>query len=152
MALEKLRDQLSPEMVHLLQGKTLVLIQAFDKSIQKNISSALSWVFAINEKTIRFAIDHKSYLLEILESNPNILLNFIGLESVYAVAGHASIKVRKTEGLTLKLAFVEVEVEEVRDINFYGSKIVQNPAFIKTYNEDLAIKLDKEVHDALVSL
>ncbi len=152
MALEKVRDKLSPEMVSLLQGKTLVLIQVFDRSTEKNISSALSWVFAINENTIRFAVDHKSYLLEILESNPSITLNFIGLESVYSVAGNAAIKVRKTEGLTLKLALVEVQVEEVRDINFYGSKIVQNPEFIKTYNEDLVIKLDKEVHNALISL
>ncbi len=143
---------LSQEMINLLQGKTLVLIQVFDSKNNKVISSAMSWVFAINENTVRFALDSKSFILSILDENPQVVLNVIGIESVFSISGLAKIKVRETEGLTLKLGLVDIDVDEVRDINFYGSKITQNPLFIKTYNEKLIEKLDREVQDALLNL
>lgn len=46
----------------------------------------------------------------------------------------------------------EVQVEEVRDIIFYGGKVVTNPAFVKNYNADLAKKLDNEVKEAIFSI
>ncbi|WP_134700744.1 hypothetical protein [Ammoniphilus sp. YIM 78166] len=143
---------LSQEMISLLQGKTLVLLQVFDSKHNKVISSAMSWVFATNENTVRFALDSKSYILGLLDDNPHVVLNVIGIESVFSISGMAKIKVRETEGLTLKLGLVDLDVEEVRDINFYGSKITQDPQFIKTYNEKLIEKLDREVENALLNL
>lgn len=148
----KTQEVLSEEMINLLQGKTLVTIHLYDQKNKKVISSALSWVFAINEKTIRFALDSKSFILDILTEDPSIVLSFIGLESVFSITGKARIKVKQTEGLTLKLGLVEVEVQDVRDINFYGSKIIQDPKFIKTYNSNLIEKLDREVLDAITNI
>ncbi|MET3289080.1 UNVERIFIED_CONTAM: hypothetical protein ABID98_001650 [Brevibacillus sp. OAP136] len=106
-------------------------------------------MYAITEKTVRFAIDAKSEFVSMLENDPNLVLTFIGVESVYSINGKATVKSRQTEGTTLKLAVLEVDVEEVRDIMFYGGKVVTEPAFIKTYNAELAKKLDQEVKDVI---
>ena len=145
-------NTLSPEAVQLLQGQTVVILNLADKANDRIYTSALSWVYGIDEKTIRFAVDHKSEIIEIIENDPRLKLTFFGLESVYTISGQAVVKVRKTEGLTLKLAIIEVNVEEVRDIIFYGGKIVANPAFEKTYAQDLIVKLDNEVKGAIFNL
>lgn len=148
----KVEHQLSAEMIDYLQGGTVVTLSAVEPTSKSIYSTALSWVYAIDAKTIRFAIDSKSDFITIIDSDPRVVLTFIGLESAYSVNGKAVVKIRKTEELTLKLALVEVEVEEVRDIMFYGGKITQDPAFVKTYNADLIVKLDNEVKGALTNL
>ncbi|WP_126425435.1 pyridoxamine 5'-phosphate oxidase family protein [Brevibacillus marinus] len=150
--MSKVENQLSPELVEKLQGQTVVYVSVVHPESRRIYTAALSWVFATGDKTIRFAVDSKSEMITILESDPNITLSFIGGESAYAVSGQASIKVRKTEGLTLKMALIEVAVQEVRNIMFYGGKIVQEPVFIKSYNADLAKKLDNEIKEALYAL
>jgi len=112
-------------------------------------STVLSWVYAISPKVIRFAIDAKSDFVQILQQDSRLVLNFIAGETVFSIKGNAAVKVAQTEGLTLKMALIEVEVEEIRDIMFYGGKIVTQPAFIKTYKEDLIKKLDDEMRTAL---
>lgn len=54
--------------------------------------------------------------------------------------------------MTLKMAIIEIEVEDLRDITFYGAQITQNPQFIKTYKESLIKKLDNEVKEAVFNL
>ncbi|WP_168188829.1 hypothetical protein [Thermoflavimicrobium daqui] len=144
-------EELSPDMISLIQGNTIVLLNIVHKENERVYTTALSWVYAMNGKTIRFAIDAKSEFVKILENDPDLVLNFIGHESVYSVIGKATIKTRQTKGTTLKLAVLEVDVEEVRDIMFYGGKIVTEPLFIKTYNAELAVKLDREVKEVIFS-
>lgn len=148
----KVEHQLTNEMVAYLQGGSVVLLNAVEPTSNNIYTTALSWVYAIDAKTIRFAIDSKSDFISIIESDPRVVLNFVGLESTYSVNGNATVKVKQTEGLTLKLALVEVEVQAVRDIMFYGGKITHDPAFTKTYNADLIVKLDNEVKGALTNL
>ncbi|WNC15131.1 hypothetical protein [Brevibacillus brevis] len=142
-------EALSQDMVSLIQGSTIVLLNVVHRESERVYTTALSWVYAINERKIRFAIDAKSEFVSILERNPELVLAFIGLESVYSIVGKAAIKMRQTEGTTLKLAILEVDVQEVRDIIFYGGKVVTEPSFVKTYNAELAKKLDQEVKDII---
>jgi hypothetical protein len=44
---------------------------------------------------------------------------------------------------------VNVDVHEVREIIFYGSTITTEPQYEKTYNLDLAKKLDAAIYAAL---
>jgi hypothetical protein len=148
----KVEHELSTEMIGYLQGNTVVFLNAVEPTSKSIYSTALSWVYAFDAKTIRFAIDSKSEFVTIIENDPRVTLNFIGLESSFAISGQAAVKVRKAEDLTIKLALIEVTVEDVRDIMFYGGKITQDPAFTKTYNADLIKKLDDEVKGALSSL
>ncbi|MED0716099.1 hypothetical protein, partial [Aeribacillus composti] len=140
------------EIEDLLQGQTLVFCHVYSKSLGKILSSALSWVFAIDSKTIRFAVDCKSKIVEAVSDQSEVTLCFIGNESVYSLSGCSNVKVRKTDNITLKMSIIEVEVEEIRDITFYGAKIIQKPQFIKTYKEALIKKLDQEIKEAVFNV
>ncbi|MBY6269478.1 MAG: hypothetical protein CW344_14750, partial [Parageobacillus thermoglucosidasius] len=61
----------------------------------------------------------------------------------------AHIKAEKIEGIPLKLALVDVAINEVRDVMFYGSKIIQEPKYEKMYDAQAAAKLDNQVMAAL---
>lgn len=150
--MSKVLTELSPEMMSILQGQAIVLLNVIHKPSQRIYTTALSWVYADDPKKIRFAIDAKSEFVTILEEDPNLALNFIALESVYSVIGTANVMVKQTEGTTLKLAVVEVDIDHIRDIMFYGGKVTADPSFIKTYKPELVIKLDEEAKQAVLSL
>jgi hypothetical protein len=42
---------------------------------------------------------------------------------------------------------VTFEVETVENVMFYGGKVIVEPAYEKTYNPELAKKLDSEVYE-----
>lgn len=149
---KEVQDKLSPSMIDKLQGKTLVMLHSYDKENDSVLSASVSWVYAKNENTIIFAVDHKSMFVKLAEKQEKMVFSFVHDEAVYSVFGTSNIKVQKSEGLTLKLAFIEVSLDEVRNVTFYGAKITQEPVFIKTYDEKLIIKLDKEVTEAINSL
>ncbi|NHN33428.1 pyridoxamine 5'-phosphate oxidase family protein [Paenibacillus agricola] len=144
--------ELSTEMMEQLQGQNIVFINVVDKESGDIYSTVLSWVYAVSPKAIRFAIDAKSDFVRILLDDPRLVLNFVSKETVYSVKGKAAVKVARTEELTLKMALLEVDVEEVRDIIFYGGKIETQPKFVKTYKVELIKKLDDEMKNALLNL
>jgi hypothetical protein len=150
--MSKVITELSTDMMEQLQGQNIVFMNVVNKETGDIYSTVLSWVYAVSPKAIRFSIDAKSDFVRILQDDSRLVLNFVSQETVYSVKGKASIKVAKTEELTLKMALLEVEVEEIRDIIFYGGKIETQPKFIKTYNADLIKKLDDEMKNALMSL
>lgn len=150
--MSKVITELSAEMIEQLQGQNIVLLNVVNKETGDIYSTALSWVYAMDSGTIRFAIDSKSDFVRIVNEDPRVLLNFVCGETVYSVKGAADVKVARTEELTLKMALIEVQVQEIRDIIFYGGKIVTQPAFVKTYNADLIKKLDDEMKQALTNL
>jgi hypothetical protein len=150
--MKNVKELLSTEMVELLQGKTLVMLHVFDPKLERVISSAMSWVYAIDEKTIRLAVDHKSRLVELGESNAEMVLTVIGMTKVYSIFGESKVRSKLAEDMTLKMAIIEVSVDEIRDITFYGAEITQNPLFRKTYNEKLVKKLDDEVEKVIVNV
>jgi hypothetical protein len=150
--MKTVESALSQEMEDLLQGQTLVFCHTYSKSLGKVIATALSWVFAIDSKTVRFAVDCKSKIVEAVNDDSEITLSFIEHESVYSISGPARVRVEKTQDMTLKMAIIEIEVQDLRDITFYGAQITQQPKFIKTYKESLIKKLDNEVKEAVFNL
>ncbi|AJY74536.1 pyridoxamine 5'-phosphate oxidase family protein [Paenibacillus beijingensis] len=150
--MSKLTTELTAGMRSELQGQNIVLLNVVNKENGDLFSTALSWVYAVGPKTVRFAIDAKSDFVRILKEDPKLVLNFISHETVYSIKGNAVVKVAKTEDLTLKMALLEVDVKEIRDIIFYGGKIVAQPAFVKTYKAELIKKLDDEMKNALINL
>lgn len=148
----KVLTELTQTMAEQLQGKSMVHLNVVNRETGDIYSTVLSWVYAISPKVIHFAIDAKSDFVQILQQDSRLVLNFIADETVFSIKGNAAVKVAQTEGLTLKMALLEVEVEEIRNIMFYGGKIVTQPAFVKTYKEDLIKKLDDEMRTALKGL
>ncbi len=111
--------------------------------------SAVSWILAINEELIYFAVDNRSRIIQNIHHNQHVVVNVIANESTYSISGKANIKNEKLPEVPLKLALVEIKINEVRDVMFYGSKISVEPQYDKTYDKAAAAKLDKQVMDSL---
>ncbi len=132
-----------------LQKERFVTIATIDHETAGPSLSAISWVFAPNQESVRFAVDNRSRIVQNILKNPLIVLNLIANESTFAIYGEASIKIEKLEEVPLKLSLIEISVKEVRDVMFYGSRISVPPKYEKTYDAEAAAKLDRQVMNAI---
>nr|WP_263328158.1 pyridoxamine 5'-phosphate oxidase family protein [Neobacillus sp. Marseille-Q6967] len=132
-----------------LQKERFVTLATIDHETGGPNVSAISWVLAKDEETIYFAIDNRSRILQNINQNDKAVINIIANESTYSIQGNASVKEERLADVPLKLALVEVKINEVRDVMFYGSKIVAEPQYDKTYDKNAAAKLDRQVMDAM---
>jgi flavin reductase (DIM6/NTAB) family NADH-FMN oxidoreductase RutF len=146
-------NQVEPKLIHplyeALQKERFVTLATIDYETGGPNISAISWVYASDEDRILFAVDNRSRIVKNIKNNPLVVMNLIANESTYSIAGKASVIIEKMEGVPLKLALVEILIDEVRDVMFYGSKISVEPKYEKTYDAQAAAKLDKQVMDAL---
>lgn len=111
--------------------------------------SAISWIYARDEKTIYFAIDNRSRMIHNIQHNNKVVVNIIANESTYSISGEATLMQEKIEGVPLRLALIKIAVTEVWDVMFYGSKIIVEPQYNKTYDLEAAARLDRQVMDAM---
>lgn len=141
-------DRLSTDLISSLQGETMVSLITVNDETKLPQLSVVSWVYPTPDgTTIKVALGHKASSIDNIRSNPSVLLGVIGAGSCYSVQGKASVS--EIKELTMKLCVVTIEVEAVENVMFYGGKVTTEPAFEKTYNKDLAIKLDTEVYELL---
>ncbi len=146
---ETVAHSLSEELFSLLQNERFVTLGTIDHESESPALSSLSWVFAYNHQKIRFAVDNRSRIIANINKTPKVVLQVIGAGSSFAIYGNAAVTVEQLEDVPLKLAMVEIDIETVRDIMFYGSRISVEPEYEKTYNKNAAEKLDKQVMAAL---
>lgn len=132
-----------------LQKERFVTLATVDYDTGGPNVSAISWVLAKDDSTIYFAVDNRSRILENIKKNNQAVLNIIANESTYSIQGEAAIKEDRLNDVPLKLALVEITIQAVRDVMFYGSKIVSEPKYDKTYDKNAAARLDKQVMDAM---
>ncbi|WP_028398877.1 pyridoxamine 5'-phosphate oxidase family protein [Ectobacillus panaciterrae] len=140
---------LTENLLHALQEERIVTVATIDFEKGSPNVSAISWIYAMNTATIRFAVDQRSRIVENLRHNPSIVLNVMANESVYSISGKTEIKTDRIEDIPLKLALLEVTIEEVRDVMFYGSKLSVEPKYEKTYDPRAAARLDNQVLTAM---
>jgi hypothetical protein len=145
----QVEHELKDELLILLQKERYVSLSTVDFEKNTPNVNAISWVYAPNKVAVRFAIDNRSRIVENIRANDGVVLTLIGNGSTYSIAGKAEIAIEKLEEVPLKLAMVEIKIEEVRDVMFYGAKIVTEPAYDKTYDAEAAAKLDRQVMEAL---
>ncbi|CAJ1001933.1 MULTISPECIES: pyridoxamine 5'-phosphate oxidase family protein [Brevibacillus] len=146
---ETVSQTLSEELFALLQQERFVTLGTIDHESGAPSLSSLSWTFAPTPQLIRFAVDNRSRILANIAKEPQVVLHLIGAGSSYAINGRATIKTERMENVPLKLAMVEVAIEAVRDVMFYGSRISVEPQYEKTYDKKAASKLDNQVMTAL---
>ncbi|CRK80629.1 pyridoxamine 5'-phosphate oxidase family protein [Neobacillus massiliamazoniensis] len=132
-----------------LQKERFVILATIDHETGGPNVSAISWVFAKDESTVYFAIDNRSRILENIKNNNLAVINMIANESTYSIYGEAHVKEERIKDVPLKLALVEISIKEVRDVMFYGSKIITEPQYDKTYDKVAAERLDKQVMEAM---
>lgn len=110
--------------------------------------SAVSWVLPSEDgKKVGIAVGHKGSSTSNLQQNPNVTLGFFADETYYSVKGTSTVS--EIIEKSMKYRVITVDVNEVEDVIFYGGKVIQQPTYEKTYNAELAEKLDNEVHELL---
>jgi uncharacterized pyridoxamine 5'-phosphate oxidase family protein len=150
VAKQEIPTTLSPELFEHLQGEQLVLLGTVDAETKAPSVNAISWVKSLSKEKIRFTVTNNSRIVTNIKDNPHVVLTVVGLETVYSINGSANILQETMEGVPLKLAKIEVDIDHVFESMFWGAKIVQEPVYEKTYNEKKAKELDVQVYDALM--
>jgi hypothetical protein len=149
MMANQVEQQLIQPLFDILQKERFVTLSSVDHETDGPNVSAISWVFAPDRNRIYISIDNRSRIIDNVNKNPLVVLNIIANESNYSISGKATVKVEKMDGVPLKLALLEIVIDEVRDVMFYGSKISVEPVYEKTYDAAAAEKLDKQVMYAM---
>lgn len=132
-----------------LQKERFVTLATVDYETGGPNVSAISWIYAPDEITIYFAVDNRSRIVQNIQENNLVVVNVIANESTYSISGEASLRKETMEGVPLKLSLIKITVKEVRDVMFYGSKIIVEPQYDKTYDIEAATRLDKQVMEAM---
>ncbi|CAH0119585.1 MULTISPECIES: pyridoxamine 5'-phosphate oxidase family protein [unclassified Paenibacillus] len=140
---------LSAALFDQLQKETFALLNTIDAETGAPTCSAISWIYAVNQTTLRFAIDQRSRLIANMKNNPNVTVSVFGLGTLYAIYGKASVADGTLEGVPIKLACIDVGIDAVREAMFYGARITAMPEYEKTYDKRAAAKLDGQVFAAL---
>lgn len=142
--------ELTEDLVTFLEGEKLVMLATIDHESHTPNVSAISWVKSLDKNNIRFSVTSNSRTIQNVKQHSNVVFTIIGLETVYSIHGKASILEEAMQGVSLKLAKINVEVTQVVESMFWGAKITAEPQYEKTYNQKKAEALDEEVYEALL--
>ncbi|MGY4689680.1 pyridoxamine 5'-phosphate oxidase family protein [Salibacterium sp. K-3] len=145
----KVETSLSEELLTLLRQERYVTLSTVDHQTKAPSVSAISWLYAVDSQTVRFCVESRSVILDNLKENDQLVITFIGNGSTYAITGKGTIISEEVDDMPIKLGLIECSVEEVKDIMFYGARIVHDPEFEKTYDAEAALKLDHQVMEAM---
>ncbi|MBE1443248.1 pyridoxamine 5'-phosphate oxidase family protein [Paenibacillus sp. OAS669] len=140
---------LPQQLIDAMQKDTFALLSTIDFESGSPSMNAVSWLYAKDSETIRFAIDQRSRIVTNLRQNELVNVTYIGEGSVHAIYGKARQVTETLEGVPFKLACFDIDITAVRDAMFYGSRISVAPEFEKTYDKRAAEKLDAQVFDAM---
>ncbi|MNI21361.1 hypothetical protein D3C73_748810 [compost metagenome] len=132
-----------------LQKEKFLLLSTVDFESGAPTINAISWVYAKDPTTIRFAVDRRSRIVSNLQHQPLVTLTYIGLGSVHAMTGIAKFVTEALDGVPFQLSCFDVEISLVKDAMFYGARIINQPEYEKTYDQRAADKLDGQVFDAM---
>ena len=139
---------LSQDVIDKLQGEKLII--AVTTSANNEIySTAISWVVAVNEGLIRFAISPKSPLIDNVKHNPTMQIIVTIPENTLAITGTAVVQPDPIPDMPFPMSYVELKIERVDDIMFYGGVVTSEPQYKKTYAVDLSKKLDTAIYKTL---
>ncbi|MFS1513495.1 pyridoxamine 5'-phosphate oxidase family protein [Chengkuizengella sp. SCS-71B] len=132
-----------------LQKEKLVLLHTLDNESGSPTSSVISWLNAIDTKTVRFAVDQRSRIVNNVKNNKLVSLTTFASTTVYEISGSAEIITEEMEEVPFKLACIEISIKSIRDVMFYGARISTEPEYEKTYDKRAAEKLDNQVFEAI---
>lgn len=132
-----------------LQKEKFVMLTTVDQDTGGPANNAISWVYATDPATIRFAVDARSRISGNLAKNPLASVTFFADGTVYTAYGKAKAVTDALEGVPFKLACFDIAIDAIRDTMFYGSRITTEPEYEKKYDKRAAEKLDNQVYEAM---
>ncbi|WP_079476058.1 pyridoxamine 5'-phosphate oxidase family protein [Marinococcus halophilus] len=142
-------DELPEEIVYLLKQEQYVTVSTINQKNSTPDIHAVSWVYASSSRMLRFAVDARASVMKNLRASPGMAMTVIGGGTTYSIAGRGKILTTEVNGISFPLAIIEVEVVEVKDVMFYGSRMISGPVFEKTYDLEAADELDNKVLEAM---
>jgi hypothetical protein len=101
------------DLVSFLSGGRLVMAATVDPE-GLPYTMVLNSVLALDQHTIRFALDHRTHSLVNLRANGRIMFEVVGDGLVYGVRGTATIVRETMDHAPIASALVEVTVEHVK--------------------------------------
>lgn len=140
---------LNEQLMATLQKETFVILNTADADTGAPSVNAISWVYAKDEGTIRFAVDGRSRIIANIKAKPQAAVSLFAAGSFHAVYGDARVVTEELAGVPFKLACIDVHIREVRDAMFYGARVSAVPEYEKTYDKRAADKLDGQVFEAM---
>lgn len=141
--------ELSEALFAALQNESFVLLHTIDAESGSPTSNAISWVFAPNPRTLRFAVDARSRLVANLKAKPDTVVTLFAGGTVQAVYGKAVLVKDGLDDVPFKLVCFDIVIDAVRDAMFYGARLSVQPEYEKTYDKRAADKLDGQVFAAM---
>lgn len=88
----ELTTTLPEQLFSVLQQGSFLLLNTLDCDTGSPAVNAISWVYAVNRGTIRFAVDQRSRIVDNVRRSPQVSLSYMGMGSVHAISGTARIK------------------------------------------------------------
>jgi len=146
---EIIHSELPGELLDFLQGEVLVFLTTVNSETVFPHVAAVTWMLARDEKLLRFGMDPRAQSVANISGRPEVVVMVPGPTSCFAIDGIARVGQAQLPGVTLRMIMVEVNVERVRDVMFYGGRLTETPSYEKTYDAKLAEKFDTEVFNAL---
>ncbi|SFI62022.1 pyridoxamine 5'-phosphate oxidase family protein [Thermoflavimicrobium dichotomicum] len=146
--MKKIAMVLPEDVVQQLQGEKLVFVVSVNTAGEIH-ATAISWLVAVDESLIRFAISPKSPLLENIKQQPRIKILVTLPGYVLAIEGRARVQPQPIPDVAFPMSCVEVEVDQVDDIMFYGGLVISEAKYEKTYSAELSKKLDSAIYKTL---
>lgn len=140
---------LNDSLFSILQKETFVILGTVDAESGYPSSHAISWVYAKDPQTVRFAVDGKSRLVANVKANPKASVSLFATGTYHVIYGKARIVTDAMDQVPFPLACLDLDIVEVRDAMFYGAKVSVVPEYEKTYDKRAADKLDGQVFDAM---
>ncbi|MEF2964695.1 pyridoxamine 5'-phosphate oxidase family protein [Paenibacillus sp. M1] len=141
--------QLSEPLFAAFQSETFVLLNTVDEESGGPTSSAISWIYAPDYSTLRFALDHRSRLVRNIKAQPRITVTVFGDETIYAINGIAEVVQDPLADVPFKMCCFDLKIDAVRNALFYGAQLASAPTYAKVYDERAAEMLDNRVFAAM---
>ncbi|MGM0844451.1 MAG: pyridoxamine 5'-phosphate oxidase family protein [Bacillota bacterium] len=145
----RVEPKLIPALFEELQQERFITVSTVNHLSGGPNVRAISWVYAQSEERILFAVDSRSRIVKDIKFNPLVVLNIIANESSYSVYGKAVLISKTLLNIPINLSLISLDIEEVRDVMFYGSRISVEPQYEKTYDNEAAGRLDLQVIEAM---
>ncbi len=115
----------------------------------KPYSTFISWLIAIDDKTLRMAVSSDAKTTKNIRNNPNVSIEVFDKDTAVSISGVANIIQDEIPTLPFPVSVIEIKVENVYDNLFPGATITGKIPFTHTGNIEKAEELDNLVLEAL---
>jgi hypothetical protein len=117
-----LGNELTDRAMSYLQVGRLVVMATVDERSMPN-TSPISWITALDRRTLRLAVSPEVNTFINITRNPNVMISVLGGAMTLGIRGQAHVLTEQIEEVPFPMAMVEITVDEVKDDSVIGRGI-----------------------------